>query len=58
MATDEAVRQLQNEVEELKQALVHYTSCRHAMQFCRCTNEARAALYPYVVKEKEGEASK
>lgn len=51
MAVDPMVSQLQNEVETLKRALTRYTSCPHGTVNCSCTQEARAALYPYLEKE-------
>jgi hypothetical protein len=56
MATDKIVRILENEVDTLKRALEHYTSCRHGEQHCRCTVEARAALYPYLAGSKAAKA--
>lgn len=50
MATDPMIRNLETEIAVLKKALENYTSCRHGEQHCRCTIEARAALYPYVAK--------
>jgi hypothetical protein len=54
---DETIRTLQQEVEALKKALELYAHCRHAEQNCCCTLEARAALYPYIVKERAAAAS-
>jgi hypothetical protein len=36
----------------LVEALKKYAHCRHACENCNCTVEARAALYPYIVREK------
>lgn len=53
MATDEMIRILEQESEVLKKALRSYTACRHGEQHCRCTMEARAALYPYLAGSKD-----
>jgi hypothetical protein len=50
MATDEMIRVMEAEIDGLKKALKNYVACRHGEQHCRCTMEARAALYPYVAK--------
>jgi hypothetical protein len=55
MATDPIIRTLEAEVTALKKALEHYISCRHGEQHCRCTMEARAALYPYAAKAAKAE---
>jgi hypothetical protein len=49
---DAHVRDLESRVEQLKKALEKYVSCRHAVTNCNCTTEARAALYPYLLREK------
>jgi hypothetical protein len=33
-------------------ALKKYAHCQHGCENCNCTQDARAALYPYVVREK------
>ena len=35
----------------LVETLKKYANCRHACVNCNCTLEARAALYPYIVRE-------
>jgi len=42
----------------LVEALKKYAHCRHACVNCNCTLEARAALYPYIVREKMIEGHK
>ena len=37
----------------LVEALKQYANCRHFSENCNCTKEARAALYPYIVREKK-----
>jgi len=39
------------EKQALVDALKKYAQCRHGCLSCNCTLEARAALYPYIVRE-------
>jgi hypothetical protein len=55
MATDEMIRIMEAEITTLKKALENYVVCRHGEQHCRCTMEARAALYPYAAKAAKAE---
>jgi hypothetical protein len=56
MASDEMIRIMQSEIDTLKKALENYVSCRHGEQHCRCTTEARAALYPYAARAAKGKS--
>lgn len=38
--------------EALKTALLKYADCRHGCTHCFCVAEARAALYPYLRRER------
>lgn len=51
-ANERAIEQHLIEKAALVAALKKYAHCRHGCENCNCTFEARAALYPYIVREK------
>lgn len=46
------IEALHKEIQGLRLVLESYASCRHGQELCNCTKEARAALYPYLRKDR------
>lgn len=49
---EQQIEALNKEIHGLRQVLESYASCRHGQELCNCTKEARAALYPYLRRDR------
>lgn len=49
---DELVRTLKEQNDQLVKVLEVYANCQHGSSVCFCTDKARAALYPILIKQR------